>query len=114
MKRKFYVSQIQDAYMQQNMKSFMDVFNATPFLKGQWRFITFTVKTSGTGQKLEHNLAFTPADVLVTSVIGGTITFKYDQFDKNFLVYDATLTVSTVPMTIRAFIGTYTEGTIGV
>lgn len=113
MKRKFYVSQIEDEYMKQNMKSLMDFFNATPFLKGQWRFITFTVKASVTGQKFEHNLAFTPADVIVTSVIGGTITFKYDQFDKNFLVYDATVTTST-PMTVRAIIGTYTEETIGV
>lgn len=112
MKRKFYVSQIEDAYMQQNMKSLMDFFNSTPFLKGQWRFITFTVKASVTDQKLEHNLAFTPADVIVTSVIGGTITFKYDQFDKNFIVYSATVTTS--PMTVRALIGTYTEDTIGV
>ena len=112
MKRKFYVSQVEDVFMQQNMKSFMDVFNATPFLKGEWRFITFNVKASVTGQKLEHNLGFTPADVIVTSVIGGTITFKYDKFDKNFLIYDATVTTS--PMTVRALIGTYTEDTIGV
>lgn len=112
MKRKFYVSQVEDIFMQQNMKSFMDVFNATPFLKGEWRFITFTVNATVTGRKLEHNLSFTPADVLVTSLIGGTITFKYDQFDKDFIVFDAT--VSASPMTVRAIIGRYTEDTIGV
>ena len=112
MKRKFYVSQIEDEYMKQNMKSLMDVFNTTPFLKGQWRFITINITASVTDQKLEHNLSFTPADVIVTSVIGGTITFKYNQFDKNFIVFDATVT--SAPMTVRAIIGKYTEDTIGV
>jgi len=113
MKRKFYVSQIQDDFVRQNMKALSEVFNVNPFLKGQWRFFTFEVTVSGTGVKLEHNLTFTPVDVIVTSVIGGTITFKYDQFDKTFLVFDATLS-GTEPMTVRTLIGRYTEGTIGV
>lgn len=112
MKKKLYVSQIEDPYVQQNMKAIGDVFSNNPFLKGQWRFLTFEVKTTGTNIKLAHNFNFTPSDVIVTSVINGTITFKYASFDKDFLVFDATVT--TAPMTVRAMIGRYTEETVNV
>ena len=114
MKKKLYVSQVEDIYMQQNMKAISDIFSNNPFLKGQWRFLTFQVPNAGTAIKFQHNFNFTPADVIVTSVIGGTITFKYDQFDKSFIVFDATLTVATTPMTVRAIIGKYTEETVNV
>lgn len=112
MKKKLYVSQIEDPYVQQNMKAISDIFSNNPFLKGQWRFITFDVTTTGTNIKLAHNFNFTPSDVIVTSVINGTITFKYASFDKDFLVFDATVT--TAPMTVRAMIGRYTEETVNV
>jgi ribosome-associated toxin RatA of RatAB toxin-antitoxin module len=114
MKKKLYVSQIEDLYVQQNMKAISDIFSNNPFLKGQWRFLTFQVANAGTTIKFQHNFNFTPADVIVTSVIGGTITFKYEQFDKDFIVFDATLTVATTPMTVRAIIGKYTEETVNV
>lgn len=112
MKKKLYVSQIDDPYIQQNFKTFGEIFNGSPFLKGQWRYIEFEIKTTKTGVKLEHNLPFVPADVLVTSTINGTLNLKYDQFDDTFIVFDATVT--TTPMKVRAFIGKYTEDTIGV
>ena len=112
MKRKLYVSQIEDPYIQQNFKTFGEIFNNSPFLKGQFRFVEFEVDATKTGIKLTHNLPFTPADVLVTSVINGTLSLKYAQFDSTFIVFDATVT--TAPMTVRAFIGRYTEDTIGV
>lgn len=112
MKKKLYVSQIEDLYVQQNMKAISDIFSNNPFLKGQWRFLTFEVKTTGTNIKLAHNFNFTPSDVIVTSIINGTITFKYASFDKDFLIFDATVT--TAPMTVRALIGRYTEETVNV
>jgi len=111
-KKKLYVSQIEDLYVQQNMKAISDIFSNNPFLKGQWRFLTFEVKTTGTNIKLAHNFNFTPSDVIVTSIINGTITFKYASFDKDFLIFDATVT--TAPMTVRALIGRYTEETVNV
>lgn len=112
MKRKLYISQLEDEYMKSNMVVIGDIFSSTPFLKGQWRFITFQVPATGTDIKLAHNLNFIPADVIVTSVINGTITFRYNQFDANFIAFDATVT--TAPMTVRAIIGRYTEDTINV
>jgi len=112
MKKKLYISQVEDPYMQQNMKAISDIFSNNPFLKGQWRFLTFQVKTTGTSIKFAHNFNFIPADVIVTSVINGTISFRYDQFDADFIVFDATVT--TAPMTVRVLIGRYTEETVNV
>ena len=112
MKKKLYVSQVEDVYMQQNMKAISDIFNTNPFLKGQWRFMEITIQNTATAVKYQHNLPFIPTDVLVTSTLNGTITFKYASFDKDFLVFDATVT--TAPMVVRALVGRYTEETIGV
>lgn len=112
MKKKLYVSQIEDPYIQQNFKTFGEIFNGSPYLKGQWRFIEFQVIRTGTNVPFEHKLTFVPTDVIVTSVVNGTITFKYANFNSTYIVFDAT--VSTSPMTVRAFIGRYTEETIGV
>jgi hypothetical protein len=112
MKKKLYVSGIEDPYIQQNFKTFGEIFNGSPFLKGEWRFLEFQITRSGTNVQLEHKLNFTPTDVIVTSVINGTITFKYASFNNTYLVFDATVT--TAPMTVRAIIGRYTEETIGV
>jgi hypothetical protein len=111
-KKKLYVSQIEDPFIQQNFKTFGEIFNGSPFLKGQWRFIEFQVTKSGTNVRIEHKLSFVPIDVIVTSVQNGTISFKYANFDTTYIVFDATVT--TAPMTVRAMIGRYTEETIGV
>jgi hypothetical protein len=112
LKKKLYVSGIEDPFIQQNFKTFGEIFNGSPFLKGQWRFIEFQVPRSGTNTQFEHKLTFVPTDVIVTSVINGTITFKYASFNSTYIVFDATVT--TAPMTVRALIGRYTEETIGV
>jgi hypothetical protein len=111
MRAKLYVSQIPDPYIQQNFKTIGELFRGNPFLKGAWRFLEFEVKVSGS-QKITHGLNFVPKDVLVTSVLGGTIVFEYSDFDRSFLSFTAT--VSSAPMTVRAFVGTYSEETINV
>ncbi len=112
MKKKLYVSGIEDPFIQQNFKTFGEIFNGSPFLKGQWRFIEFELTKSGTDIQLEHKLSFVPLDVIVTSTQNGTISFKYAKFDSTYIVFDATVTQA--PMTVRAMIGRYTEDTIGV
>lgn len=112
MKKKLYVSSIEDPHTQQNFKTFGEIFNGSPFLKGQWRFIEIELTKSGTDIQYEHKLTFRPIDVIVTSVVNGTISFKYANFDGTYLVFDATVTAA--PMIVRAIIGRYTEETIGV
>jgi hypothetical protein len=112
MRKKLYVSQFDDPYLQQNFKSIGEVFSSIPFLKGQWRFYEFEIKSTGSNIKIPHNLGFQPKDIFVTSVINGTITFNYSSFDNVNL--DLNATVSTSPMTVRAFVGRYTEDTVNV
>lgn len=111
MKVKLYTSQLEDPYLSANFNTLGELIRSTPFLKGAFRFIEFEVKATGT-QNIAHGLNFRPKDVLVTSVINGTIVFNYSDFDSTFL--NVTATVSTSPMTVRAFIGTYSEDSVNV
>ena len=110
MKVKLYVSQLQDPYLQQNFKSIAALFQELPFLKGQWRFLELEIKSSGTSVKIPHTLDFTPKDVILLSVVGGSVTFNYNLFDSTYLNVDATVTSS--PMVVRVFIGRYTEESV--
>lgn len=112
MKRKLYVSQLDDPQLQSNFYVIGDEFNNNPFLKGSWKFIEFEVTASGSGQKIPHRLNYTPLDFIVLSTRQGTITLRYDLFDETYFGFDATVTTS--PLKVRGFIGRYTEDTIGV
>jgi hypothetical protein len=112
MRKKIYVSQFDDPYIQENFKSLVELANDTPFFKGQWFFMSLPVIASGVEQKFPHNLPFTPLDIIVLSVVGGSVVFNYTKFDSTFINLDATVTSS--PMTIRMFIGRHSEDTLYV
>jgi hypothetical protein len=111
MRKKLFVSQFDDPAIQQNFKTIGEIFNAIPFLKGQWRFIEFNVAATGT-VTVAHNLTYTPKDAILLSVVNGTIVFNNGSFDDKFI--SVTATVTTTPMTVRAFIGRYTEDSVNV
>lgn len=110
--KKLYLSEIKDQNTQQNFKAIAEIIGSTPFTKGEWTFREFTIPVTGSNLKIAHNLNYTPADVILTSQIGGTITFNYSLFDATFL--DVTATVTSSPLIIRAIIGKYTEGSVYV
>ena len=111
-KKKLYVSQFDDPYIQENFKSITELFREIPFLKGNWVFQTLEIKNSGVNLKIPHGLSFQPLDVLVLSTIGGSVVFNYSLFDGTYL--NLTATVTSSPMTIRAFIGRYSEDAVNV
>lgn len=113
MRAKIYVSQIAEPYTKQNFKIIGSLFNEIPFLKGQWRFIEFTLSASGTDIQLAHGLGFAPKDIILLSAVAGTVTFNYDLMDSNYFYVTATL-AGSAPMTVRAFIGRYTEDAVNV
>lgn len=104
---KFHLSRIEDVSIQKNFEILRDFSNKNPFMKGSFRHIEFEVPATGSNLKYRHSLGFTPKDVLLTSQVGGTITFLYNSFDNEFIYFNAT--VSTSPLTVRAFLGTYSE-----
>lgn len=107
MKAKIYTTEITEQYSRKNFEILRDLVNGSPFFKGGFQFRELSIPTTGTGLKFAHNLGFLPKDVILMSVIGGTITFNYNRFDSENLDFDAT--VSSSPMTVRALFGTYTE-----
>jgi hypothetical protein len=111
-RKKLYVSQIEDKYAQQNFQTIGGIFQTCPFLKGEWFFLPLSIPASGNNLKIPHTLSFTPKDVILLSVIGGTITFNYNLFDKTFLNVNATVT--TAPMAVRIFVGRYSEESVNV
>lgn len=112
MKKKMYVSQFDNPYLQENFKTLVELANETPFLKGQWSFLTFSINTTGTAIKIPHTLKYTPLDTILLSVIGGSVTFNYTNFDGTYISIDATVTSS--PMTVRMLLGRYSEDTLNV
>jgi hypothetical protein len=111
MRIKLYVSQIEDPYIRANFLSMGQLFQGTPFLKGEWKFLELSITSTGT-VKIPHTLAFTPKDVILLSQVGGTVTFNYNLFDSTYLNVTATVTAS--PMVIRVFVGRYTEESVNV
>ena len=113
MLKKLY-TQFTDLHLRQNFKSISQIFNENPFLKGNWSFQTITISSSGSNIKIPHNLSFKPLDMIVLSAIGGTYTIDYNLFDSTYIYFNATLTTSSVPMTLRVFVGRYSEDSVNV
>jgi hypothetical protein len=109
---KLYVSQLTDQFLQRNFRIIGDIFDASPFLRGEWRFMTFQIKATGSAVKIPHTLSYTPLDAIFLSVVGGTATFNYSSFDATYISINATVTAS--PMTIRAIIGRHSEEGVNV
>jgi hypothetical protein len=99
------LSEIKDDASRKNFETLSNYINSVDLLKGQWRFMEIRTPAAVTNFKFKHNLNFTPKDILVTSTIGGVVTWNYSLFDGEFL----NLTTSA-PLVVRAFVGTYSEG----
>ena len=108
------VSNVTDRIIQKNFEILVAEFNTNPFLKGQWRFFAFHISQTGTSQRIMHSLGFTPKDAIISSVIGGTFSLKYNLFTGLEIFFDATVTDTTVGMDVRMFVGTYSEDGMNV
>lgn len=98
------VGSIEDLVTKQNFEIVRDAFATVPFLKGSFKFVEIDVP-SATTYLFKHNLNFIPKDVILLSSVGaGTVTFNYAAFNLE------TISLTTTgQVTIRAFIGTYSE-----
>jgi hypothetical protein len=100
------IAEIADRYVQENFNRLKNFFQNQPFLKGQWRFIEIDLDNGVTNFKYKHNLGFIPKDVILTSITPSvSVVWNYDSFDREFI--DFTTSGACV---IRAFIGSYIEG----
>lgn len=98
------VGNIEDLVVKQNFEIVRDSFATIPFLKGTFKFVEIIVPEATT-YLFKHNLNFVPKDVILLSSVGaGVATFNYNLFNLE------TISLTTTgQVTIRAFIGTYSE-----
>lgn len=100
--------EIKDEYTRRNFEFLQKLLNTFPLYLASFQFVELEFDAAVSLFEYKHNLGFIPKDVIQTSLIGtGTVTWVYDQFDKENLIVTA-----TGPCTVRAFVGSYQEGGI--
>lgn len=101
------IREIPEKLSRENFKRIETYIENLPLLKGQFNFIEQTLSDGSypATVRVYHSLGFAPKDILVTSVIGGTITWDYASATTEYI--EASISAET---TFRAFFGTYAEG----
>jgi hypothetical protein len=102
------VKETEDPTTRENMKRIQkEITTSQVILNGQWKFFEIVFDRAVTNLKYPHGFNFTPKDIIQTfSTAGETIIWNYASFDSTNL--DIT---TTGVLTVRAFIGSYLEGT---
>jgi len=106
--RELELDRIEDPIVRENFRRLKDLLAEPALLRGKFTFFEFTLAalTYPATHRIRHGLSFTPQDVIQTSTLGtGTITWNYAKFDSSYLYCEI-----TGPMSVRAFIGSYQEG----
>jgi len=102
---KLIVKDITDVWIRKAFQDVQNFLNTQALLLCGFTFLEIN-ETSTTPQvevPAKHNLGAIPKDVILTSSVGtGAITFHYDLFTKDNIIYS-----TTGPVTIRAFIGRF-------
>lgn len=93
---------IKDERVRESIQWMYEYLISEPLLQGKFDHFEVTTRAAVTNLKVPHNLGFQPKDIIVTSQIGGTATFNYQQFTPQYIV----LTTSAA-MTVRFFGGTH-------
>lgn len=103
--KRFFLEEITDQYIRENFRRIRDYLTLEPILRGRFYFFEIEIPAAIVDQKFSHNLGFPPQDVLQTSLIGpGALTWKYDQFTRDFLVFSA-----TDKCIVRVYIGSFNK-----
>lgn len=102
---KLIVKDIADVWVRKLAQDVQNYINKSPLMLAEFRFIEIaeTSATAVTNGVKPHNLGTVPTDVIILSSIGtGVLTFSYDLFTKDSIIYS-----TTGPVTVRALIGRY-------
>lgn len=95
--------QIDDPYVQENFKRLGDYARQDAIITSNFQFLSLNVPKAGSNQKLEHNLNFTPLDVIIlNNSTNATVAFNYSLFDDTFLNLN-----SSGPTVLRLLLGRY-------
>jgi len=98
-------SNVSDLFTQRAFRTVENYLNTQSFLQGEWRHQEVIITAAVTNLKIEHKLAFTPKDFILTWKSGaGTLTVNYDNFTGTVIDF-----TTTAAMTIRFFVGKHEE-----
>ena len=86
MKVNFSLNNISEPQIRDTFSKFKETLETDTILKGTWKFYDVTTKNAGT-VRLNHRLNFIPTDIIVTASSGATVTFDYESFDRNVIVF---------------------------
>lgn len=102
MKIQLLLKEITDFYVRSNFDSLQRYLKAENKLEG-FKFIDTEVDSAVSHFSFPHGLGATPLDVIPTLVSdGATVTWHYDEFDQNNVVF-----TTSAGCRIRAFVGRY-------
>ena len=96
---------VEDKYVRENFSRILDYDKKDSIRRPLWKFFEITFLSGGTNVKHEHNLGYSPSDIIVTATSNGEIVvFNYDLFDKTH--FDLS---PSGACTVRFFAGRYEE-----
>lgn len=101
-----YIVQIDDPYIRENFRKIKS-YGQDQYFFNNLKLFEISIAGNVTNYRFKHNLGFQPKDVIQTSVIGGSITWNYSLFNKEFL--DITTSGVSGTITVRALIGNLDE-----
>ena len=105
----FILKDIDDVYIRENFKRLALFLQKFPLFRGEWQFFELNFDQAVVALNIAHGLDFTPTDVILTAVSGGTVgvgavEFNFDNFD------DTNINITTTEAcTVRFFAGAYKE-----
>lgn len=103
---RLFESDITDVPIQRSFREVINFVNTQPFLLGEWRHMEVIIPGARTNYKVEHQLSFTPKDLILTyQSVNGALTINYANITNTYLDF-----TSTGGLTIRFFVGRYTGG----
>ena len=102
------IENVQDPIARENFQRMQDASLKDALPKGEWKFFEIVFTQAVTGYKHPHSLGFIPRDIIQTSLKGaGALTWNYNRFDLTNLNI-----TTTGACTVRAFVGSYSEGIV--
>lgn len=97
---------IKDEYVREAFEFLRDFFNPHPLSGTYWEFHEKEFTAAVTNERIAHTLGGVPKDIILTSKTGaGSVTFEYEDFDRNFIYVSTTGAAK-----IRFMAGSYVRG----
>lgn len=88
--------------IQSGLRAWYRYFLGEPVLKAGFKFKEETIQGAQSNYKIRHNYGNVPKDIIVLNVTGGSVTFLYGNFDRDYLYVN-----TTASTTVRFLYGRY-------